>query len=164
MYLEADNDIKNNNFAEAFRKYESILFEEPANAATHNSLGWLYKTQLDDYEKAEKHYKAALKGNPAYPHAYFNYAILLMDMERFGELDIFLQEALEIETIEKSWIYHRLGLVSELKLAFEEAIMHYERAILVSLNIEKMKAYGEDIERCKEKLELAEKHAAWLAK
>ena len=56
LYLEAEADIKNNNYAEAFKKYESILYDEPSSAPAHNSLGWLYKTQLDDYGKAENHF------------------------------------------------------------------------------------------------------------
>jgi tetratricopeptide (TPR) repeat protein len=64
IYLEAENDVINKNYVEAFRKYESILFDEPGNAATHNSLGWIYKTQMDDYANAENHYKAAINGDP----------------------------------------------------------------------------------------------------
>src|SRR5438105_3203530 len=94
VYLEAECDIKNNNYIEAFRKYESILFEEPAHAATHNSLGWIYKTQMDDYAKAESHYMAAIKGDPAYPHAYLNYAVLLMELERFNDLDELVERAM----------------------------------------------------------------------
>ena len=32
LYLEAEAGIKNNNYAEAFSKYESILYEEPDSA------------------------------------------------------------------------------------------------------------------------------------
>ena len=46
LYLEAEADIKNNNYAEAFKKFESILYEEPDSAPAHNSLGWLYKDSL----------------------------------------------------------------------------------------------------------------------
>jgi tetratricopeptide (TPR) repeat protein len=56
LYLEAEADIKNNHYAEAFKKYESILYEEPDSAQAHNSMGWLYKTQFDDYAKAENHF------------------------------------------------------------------------------------------------------------
>ena len=59
LYLEAEADIKNNNYAEAFKKYESILYEEPDSAPAHNSMGWLYKTQFDDYAKAENHFSTA---------------------------------------------------------------------------------------------------------
>lgn len=164
IYLDADNDIKNNNYTDAFRKYESILFEEPGNAPAHNSLGWIYKTQLEDYERAEKHYRAAISADPRYPHAYYNYAMMLMDMERQEDLDRLLQEMMDVATIEKAWVYHRKGLISELKLDFEEAVRFFEKAILTSLNADKIKGYEEEIERCTNKLALSKKYDAWLGK
>lgn len=164
IYLEADNDVKNNNYTDAFRKYESILFEEPANAPSHNSLGWLYKTQLEDYSRAEKHYLAAISGDCLYPHSYYNYAILLMDMERYPELEKLLEQMLEVDTIEKAWVYHRKGLMQECKHNFDEAISYYEKAIIISLNIDKIKTYQEEIERCTSKQELSRKYTTWLGK
>ncbi|HEV7621400.1 MAG TPA: tetratricopeptide repeat protein [Flavisolibacter sp.] len=162
IYLDAENDIKNNNYVEAFRKYESILFEEPADAPTHNSLGWIYKTQMDDYVNAEGHYIAAISGNPSYPHSYYNYGILLMDMERFEDLEKLIQKGMEIDSVDKSWLYHRSGLVAELKIRFEEAISFYEKAILFTLSDDKIKNYNEDITRCTSKLELSHKYVNWL--
>src|SRR5580692_531241 len=72
LYLEAEADIKNNNYAEAFKKYENILYDEPDSAPAHNSMGWLYKTQFDDYAKAENHFLTAIKCDSFYPHAYFH--------------------------------------------------------------------------------------------
>jgi len=158
LYLEAEADIKNNNFAEAFKKYESILYDEPHSAPAHNSLGWLYKTQFDDYAKAENHFITAMKGDPLYPHPYFHLAALLMDMERFEELNTHLVKCLKMRTIEKSWVYGRYALIEEQKLNFEEAIRFFEKAILSSQNDEKIKDYKQDIERCSMKIEIKDKH------
>jgi tetratricopeptide (TPR) repeat protein len=152
IYLEAEADIRNNNFVEAFKKYESILYEEPTNGPTLNSLGWLYKTQLENYSKAESYYKAAIKANPIYPHAHINYATLLADMERFDELLQLLENCLKIATIDKSLVYCRFGFMEELKLKFPEAIKYYERAILSSLYDDKIKDFQQHIDRCNLKL------------
>ena len=164
LYLEAEADIRNNNYAEAFRKYESILLEEPGNGPTLNSLGWLCKTQIDDYSKAESYYAACIKSNPLYPHAYNNYATLLTDMERFEELTELLQKCFEVATIEKSWVYLKFGLMEELKLNFKEAISSYEKTILVTLIDDKIKEYTEHINRCKRKIELSKNHSKWVDK
>jgi tetratricopeptide (TPR) repeat protein len=142
LYLEAEADIKNNNYAEAFKKYESILYEEPDSAPAHNSMGWLYKTQFDDYAKAENHFFTAIKCDPLYPHSYFHIAALLMDMERTEELTRHLEKCLKVRTIDKSWVY----------------IYYFEKAILVSQSDEKIKDFKQDIERCKMKMEIKERH------
>src|ERR1700760_1515716 len=111
LYLEAEADIKNNNYAEAFKKYESILYDEPASAPAHNSLGWLYKTQFDDYVKAENHFLTAMRGD---------------------ELNAHLEKCLKVRTIEKSWVYGRYALIEEQKLNFDKAIYFFEKAILSS--------------------------------
>ncbi len=122
VYLDAENDVKNNNYTEAFKKYESILFDEPGNAATHNSLGWIYKTQMDNYAKAETHYLAAIKSEPDYPYAYINYATLLMDQERFADMEKLISRALTVAATDKSTLYWRLALANEMQLKFDEAI------------------------------------------
>ena len=154
LYLEAEADIRNNSYVEAFRKYETILYEEPGNAPTLNSMGWLYKTQIEDYKKAEKFYQACINSNSLYPHAYINYAVLLTDMERFNELKKHLEKCLTVPTIDKAMIYLRYGIMEELKMNFADAISWYERAILMTLSDEKIKDYQDYINRCRSKLDL----------
>ena len=159
LYLEAEADIKNNNYAEAFKKYESILYDEPDSAPAHNSLGWLYKTQFDDYAKAENHFLTAIKCDPLYPHSYFHIAALLMDMERFDELSLHLEKCLRTRTIDKSWVYGRYALSEELRQRYEKAIYYFEKAILASQNDDKIKDYRQDIERIEMKMEICKKHS-----
>src|ERR1700759_2709898 len=127
LYLEAEADIKKGANVEALRRFESILYDEPHHAPTHNSLGWLYKTHFDDYKKAETHFKAAIKSDHSYPHPYFHYAILLTDMERFEDLKKHLSRCLNIPTIEKSWVHYRYGLMEELNMHFSAAISNFEK-------------------------------------
>jgi tetratricopeptide (TPR) repeat protein len=158
LYLEAEADIKNNNYAEAFKKYESILYEEPGSAPAHNSLGWMYKTQFDDYAKAENHFLTAIRCDALYPHAYFHLAALYMDMERFDELAKHLEKCIGVRTVDKSWVYGRYALMEELKSNFETAEHYFEKAILVSQNEEKIKDLKLDIERCRMKIEILQRH------
>ena len=162
LFLEAEADIKNNAHVEAFRKYETILYDEPNHAPSHNSMGWLYKTQIDDYLKAENHFKAAIKTQPLYPHPYFHYAVLLTDMERYEELKNHLTRCLNIPTIEKSWVYYRYAVMEELRMHFDEAIACLEKACIVSLSDDKIKDYQKDIDRCKRKIDLSNHHGEWL--
>jgi tetratricopeptide (TPR) repeat protein len=160
LYLEAEADIKNNNYAVAFKKYESILYEEPDSAQAHNSMGWLYKTQFDDYAKAENHFQTAVKCDSLYPHSYFHIAALLMDMERFDELNTHLERCRRVRTIDKSWVYGRYGLSEELRRNYDKAVYYFEKAILSSQHDEKIKDYRQDIDRCQMKKEIFKRHEA----
>lgn len=153
-FLEAEADIRNNNYAEALEKYENILYDDPSYAPAHNSIGWIYKTQFDNYTKAENHFKAAIASNHFYPHPYFHLASLYFDLDRFDELKRHLDKCLTISTIEKAWIYHKYGMMTETYNKYSEAIEYYEKAILSSFNNEKLEEFKTDIERCKIKIDL----------
>jgi tetratricopeptide (TPR) repeat protein len=129
-----------------------------------NSLGWLYKTQLENYSKAENYYKASIKANPLYPHPYINYATLLTDMERFDDLVKLLESCLKIATVDKSLVYSKFGFMEELKRNFSEAIAYYERAILCSLHDDKIKDFQQHIDRCNQKLDISKRHPDWTGK
>ncbi|NNV56529.1 hypothetical protein [Limnovirga soli] len=147
-YLEAEADIRNSNYHEAFQKYESILYEEPGFAPAHNSLGWIFRTQFDNYEKAEMHLKAAIQADPLYPHPYFHLAGLYIDLEKFDELKSLLDKSLTIVTIDKAWVYYRFGMMQEIQSQYDSAIAFYKKAIINSISNDKIKDYQADIERC----------------
>ncbi len=154
LYLEAENAIKNNDFVSAKRNFEEILQDDPTNACTHNSLGWLYKTQFDDYKTAENHYRAAIRYAPDYPHAYWNLVYLLTDLERWDELKDLLNQCIKIPTIDKSLVYCRLGIMDELKEQFEKAIKHYQKGILLCINDERLEELKKNMDRCEFKMTL----------
>ncbi|MDB5202037.1 MAG: hypothetical protein JWQ27_1446 [Ferruginibacter sp.] len=154
LYLESEADIKNSMYVDAFRKCESILYEDPRHAPAHNSLGWLFKTQFDDYERAENHFVTAIKSDPLYPHPYFHYATFLTDLERYDDLDRHLQKCMTVVTLEKSWIYGKQAIRQELQMNIPAAIRQYELAILCCVNDDKIKTYQEDIDRCKMKMDI----------
>jgi tetratricopeptide (TPR) repeat protein len=154
LYLEGENAIKNGNILEAKQSYETILLDDPHCYYAHNSLGWIYKTQFDDYKKAENHYKAAIKFGPSYPHAYYNLIYLLSELERFEELEHLLQGCLQVPVLDKSLIYTRLGLLEEMKENLGQAIVHYKRAIKLCLIDEKIEEIKKNIARCEYKSEM----------
>jgi tetratricopeptide (TPR) repeat protein len=157
-YLEAEADIRNNNYHEAFQKFENILYEDPSFAPAHNSIGWIYKTQFDNYEMAETHFTAAMKIDPQYPHSYFHLASIYIDQERYAELKRHLDRCLKISTIDKAWVYYRLGMLDEIKGNYEKAMREYKNAILHCFNNDKIKSYQADIERCKTKATIAKEN------
>ncbi|HRI21093.1 MAG TPA: hypothetical protein PLA68_09060 [Panacibacter sp.] len=163
-YLEAEADIRNSNYHEAFQKYETILYEEPGYAPAHNSMGWIFKTQFDNYEKAETHFRAAIQANPSYPHPYFHLAGLLIDLERYDEVKKLLHACLKVVTIDKAWVYYRYAMLAEINGGYNEAIEQYKKAIINCLNNDKVKDYQADIERCKIKNDILTEQQVSLSK
>jgi tetratricopeptide (TPR) repeat protein len=117
-------------------------------------MGWFYRVQFEDYAKAEKHYKAALRYSPQYPHAHWNYAFMLMDLERYEELDKLLDKAMSIPSLNKAMVYNQRAEMREVQGAFAEAMLLYKEAIKRSVKNDQIEAYWESIERCQEKLAL----------
>jgi tetratricopeptide (TPR) repeat protein len=154
LYLEGENAIKNGNMIEAKQHYEAILLDDPQCYYAHNSLGWIYKSQFDDYVKAENHYKAAIKFGPDYPYSYYNLIYLLTELERFEEAGQLMAKCLRIQVIDKSLIYHRMGILEEFKGNFEAAIDHYKKSIKLCMNDEKIEDLKKNISRCEYKLTL----------
>jgi hypothetical protein len=59
---------------------------------------------------------------------------------------------------------YRLAIAEELRMNFDSAISCFEKAILNSLNDEKIKEYHADIERCRKKIEIIINHKEWQNK
>lgn len=161
-YLEAEADIRNNNFHEAYQKLESILYEEPDFAPAHNSMGWVYKNQFDNYDKALNHFRAALNADPYYPHPYFHIAVILTDQERFEDLEKHLESCVDITTIDKSWVFDKYAMMYELQGQYAKAIQFYEKAILSTMSNEKVTEFQGDINRCNVKANIARHKKPWL--
>lgn len=154
LYLESDQAIKNGIYVEAKNLLENILSEEPNYSLAHNSLGWIYRTQFDDYVTAENHYLAAIRFCPEYPHAYWNYIFLLTDMERYDELEAMLYRCLKVAMINKAQLHNQFGLMYELQEQYQPAMGSYETAMRLSVNDEKREEYHKNISRCQAKLEM----------
>jgi tetratricopeptide (TPR) repeat protein len=157
LYLESDQAIKNGNYVEAKNLLENILSEEPNYSLAHNSLGWIYRTQFDDYLTAENHYLAAIRFCPEYPHAYWNYIFLLTDMERFEELEGMLYRCLKVAMINKAQVHNQFGLMYEFQEQYHKAISSYEMALRISVSDEKIEEYRKSISRCEAKLGMTNK-------
>jgi tetratricopeptide (TPR) repeat protein len=82
-------------------------------------------------------------------------ASILIDLERYNELKKHLDKCLKISTVDKAWVYYRMGMLEEIKGNYDKAIREYKTAILNCFNNDKIKNYQADIERCKTKAAIA---------
>lgn len=154
LYLQSEQAIKEGDLIRARQLIEQMLSEEPNSAIAHNSMGWFYRVQFEAYEKAEMHFKAAIRFNPEYPHAYWNYVSMLLDLERFKDLEKLLSACLKKRSLSKALIYSYFGEMHELTGDFPQAIKYYRQAIRKSVKNDHIETYWESIKRCEDKIAL----------
>ncbi|HAT66633.1 MAG TPA: hypothetical protein DCS66_18905 [Flavobacteriaceae bacterium] len=151
---QANTDIKNGLYDEATNKLEKIISIDPNFGKAYNHMGYLYEVKFKDYEKGETLYKLCLEKTPMYPSVYYNYAILLSTLGKYDELKELLDQAMNIPGITKSTIYNEYAIMYEQQGKLDEAIEHYRKAGLNTLDKGVLDRAKTSIERCKSKKEL----------
>ena len=154
MMLEVDQLISDNKIPDAISLLHEILAEEPDYGRAHNHLGWIYDVKLKMLEKAEEHYKLAIKFSPDYPSGYTNYAYLLSSQRRYAELEVVLKKADLCPTINRATISNEYGIMYESMGKFDDAIIFYKNNILYTFDNKVIDTAVANIERCKRKKEL----------
>ncbi len=83
---------------------------------------------LGKLRNSEEHYKRAIEANPKYANAYYNYAILLSELERIEEAEQQYLKAIEADPKYASARYNYAILLSEMG-RIREAEEHFKKAI-----------------------------------
>ncbi len=151
---QANGDIKNGNYEVASDTLEEIINTDPNFGKAYNHLGYLYEVKFKDFEKGETLYKLCLEKSPLYPSVYYNYAILLSTLGRYDDLAELLDRAMNIPGITKSTIYNEYAIMYEQQGKLDEAITHYKKCGLHTLDKNTLNRAKESIERCNLKKEL----------
>jgi len=154
MLDKANLDIKDGLYDEATNKLEKILDIDPNFGKAYNHLGYLYEVKFKEYEKGETLYKLCLEKSPMYPSVYYNYAVLLSTLGKYDELKELLDRAMNVPGITKSTIYNEYAIMFEQQGQLDDAIEHYKKCGLNTLDKNVLNRAKESIDRCKLKKEL----------
>jgi len=127
--MKAETAFEKNEYLEGMHFLENALSIEPTYGKAHNHMGWLYLYPLEDWTKAERHLKLALKYNANYGGSYTHMAHILFENARFDELTELLQKALTVGTVAKSFVLNEFGRMYEASAKFKRAISYYKEAI-----------------------------------
>jgi len=153
-FLKADSLIGENRLSEAARLLENILLDAPDFGKAHNHMGWLFETKFKNLHRAEEHYKLALKFNPEYTAAYYNYAYLLSSLRKFDELEKLLKNCINVPGISYATIYNEYGLMREMQGEIDDAIHYFKLHIKNSFDFKSIETASESIKRCERKKQL----------
>ena len=151
MLDQANLEIKNGKYEVASNLLEKIIDTDPNFGKAYNHLGYLYEVKFKEYEKGETLYKLCLEKTPLYPSVYYNYAILLSTLNKWGELKELLDKAIAIPGITKATIYNEYAIMYEQLGKLDEAIAHYKKAGMSTLDKGVLDRAKTSIERCESK-------------
>lgn len=153
-FLRADRLIAENKIGDAAHLLDEILHEAPDFGKAHNHLGWLHETKFKNYEKAQEHYRLAIKFSPDYPAAHYNYCYCLSALRKYDELEKVLENAIKVSGISYATIYNEYGLLREIQGHLDDAIHYFKLHIKNSFDSKSIEAAAESIRRCERKKEL----------
>lgn len=116
-----------NTQTEAIAAYQRVLDIEPKHAAAHINLGTLYYNR-QDFNLAEKHYRAALEADPRYSLAYFDLGNVLDETGRVQEAIQTYKTALQLAPTYAD-AHYNLALAYEKLREPRKALKHWQAYI-----------------------------------
>ena len=149
--LDAEKAFEQGFYMEGKAFLESALTEEPTYGKAHNHLGWLYLFRLEDYEKAERHLKLALKYSQKYSAPYMHMISLLFESKRLEEHGYLIAAAMKVPGMSKSFLYSEKGKAFEVQGKYAQAIKWYRKAIRWSMEESEISAIRNYMKRAKSK-------------
>jgi len=153
MLDKANLEIKNGKYEVASNILEEMIELDPDFGKTYNHMGYLYEVKFKEFEKGETLYKLCLEKSPMYPAVYYNYAVLLSTLGKYDELKELLDTAVTIPGITKATIYNEYAIMYEQQGKLDEAIDHYKKAGMNTLDKNVLDRAKTSIERCETKKE-----------
>lgn len=154
LLLEADSLIDGDRIKEAKELLTQIIQDNPDYGRAHNHLAWLYETKLKRFDRAEEHYKAAIKFAPEYPAGWLNYADLLRSLEKYDELEKILQQMQNVKGLSRVRMNSETAYMYEKRRMYDKAIHFFQEAIKESLDNDDIERHKASIERIKFKSSL----------
>jgi tetratricopeptide (TPR) repeat protein len=151
MLDQANLQIKNGKYEDASNILEKIIDIDSNFGKAYNHLGYLYEVKFKEYEKGETLYKLCIEKSPMYPSVYYNYAILLSTLNKWDELKDLLDRALNIPGVTKATIFNEYAIMLEQQGKLDEAIEHYKKAGMSTLDKAVLDRAKTSIERCNAK-------------
>jgi tetratricopeptide (TPR) repeat protein len=148
QFFLASRLLKEGQIEECINELSLLLIRYPDHGRGNALLGRLYLRHLSEYTKAEECFLQALRFDPLYPELYYDFAELLIHIEKYTEAIAVLNKGFEIPGIEKNKLYRWTGMIYEKQKDFDQAILNYTQAIYDSFSDTFIQLLKSDIKRC----------------
>ena len=94
--------LQSGQVEECMNELSLLLIRYPDHGRGNALLGRLYLRHLSEFTLAEECFNKALRYDPLYPELYYDYAELLIHLEKYTEAIAVLNKGFEIPGIEKN--------------------------------------------------------------
>ena len=131
-------------FGEMTEKY-------PEDGRAWLGLAEIYYHNIGDLETAEAYYKSAIDASPPSARAFLSYCDLLLQLNRFVEMNAMVNKAMAIDGVYKSTGFYKSGLLKESQGHYDEAVEFFRNALLSSFSSEEIEMAEKSILRCQVK-------------
>ncbi|MBL6448836.1 hypothetical protein JMN32_21165 [Fulvivirga sp. 29W222] len=154
--LKAKDHIDSWDYIQAKRLLMEILEDQPDNGRAHQLLGWIYASQLNQYDMAEIHFKMAIRFEPYHTTTYSDYIYLLKMTSRYKEMVEFAEKAEKIRGINLAYIQRNKAEAFEMLRDYNNAASTYSEAIINALDEDLISSCERGIERIARKIKIKE--------
>jgi tetratricopeptide (TPR) repeat protein len=129
---------------------QNLLYEEPGYGALHNYLAWAYLYYAENEQKAEAHWKWAIRFNKELPAPYLHLGRYYSGKGKYSEAEKYLREGLEQPDANRVALLEILAHVYELRGVYSKAVETYKSALANCVGYQS-EAFLEGIKRCRRK-------------
>ena len=140
--------LKEGLIDECINELSLLLIRYPDHGRGNALLGHLYMRHLSNFSLAEDCFTKAIRFDPLYPELHYDFAELLILIEKYTEAIAVLNKGFEIPGIEKEKLLRLSGLVYEKQQNYDQAITYYTDAIIQCMSEAAIKKLQSDIQRC----------------
>jgi tetratricopeptide (TPR) repeat protein len=148
QFFLASRLLKEGQVEECINELSLLLIRFPDHGRGNALLGHLFMRHLSNYNQAEECFNKALRFDPLYAELYYDFAELLIHLEKYTEAIAVLNKGFEIPGIEKEKLLRLFGLVYEKQQNYDQAITYYTDGIIQSMSETAIKKLQGDIQRC----------------
>ncbi len=125
--------LNDNNIQPAFTELQKAVELNPYDKETHNALGVIYLSKLEDYGKAIEHFRKALEIDGEYSEAATNLGNAYANMKQYDKAVESYKRAISNPQYQNAamalnnlgMVYYRLGKLDEALSTFKEALKRY---------------------------------------
>ena len=146
--LKAHRLLSEEKVEECLQELSLVLARQPENGSAQALLGHLRMRYFKNFQSAEEAFKVAMRQSANHPELYYDYAELLVMLERYTETVAVLNKGMEVPGIEKDKLYRLFGRLNERQEKWDDAIDFYTKALLYTFFEEMIAKCNADINRC----------------